>query len=239
MRAAPRARSSSLPTFIRTMADYLSIIARAVGTLDPNTAPARRRLYERARVALLSEMQSADPPFQRSEIMAAQMALEAVIETVEGDQPPREMVPSEPVETGHPDESVRLAPIATALPVECVATPVAASGPVPRPRVPAAGRPANRTAPSLHLVPVPGRNTFGDPARATPSMSRNISRRVVERGSRKCSNVRLSRRTTTSRTSPPGGRGAAACRRSSSRARAWPRRQAWNGVTPPHFAGVR
>jgi hypothetical protein len=144
MRAAPRPRSSSLPTSIRTMADYLSIIARAVGTLDPNTAPARRRLYERARIALMSEMQSADPPFQRSEIMAAQMALEAAIETIEGDQPPREMVPSEPVETGHPDERVRLAPIATAPPVESVATPVAAATPVPRPRVPAAGRPANQ-----------------------------------------------------------------------------------------------
>jgi hypothetical protein len=135
------------------MADYLSIIARAVGTLDPNTAPARRRLFERARAALVSEMQSADPPFQRSEIMAAQMALEAAIAEVEDDRQPRERVPSEPIVTEHPDESVRSAPVATAPPVESVAIPVAAARPVPRGRVPAAGpanqndtKPAPRTA---------------------------------------------------------------------------------------------
>jgi hypothetical protein len=126
------------------MADYLSIIARAVGTLEPNTAPARRRLYERARVALRSEMQGADPPFQRSEITAAQMALEAAIEKVEGQQP-RDRVPSEPAAMEHPAESVRWAPIATAPPVESVrAPPVAVARPGPRRRVPAASQPANQ-----------------------------------------------------------------------------------------------
>jgi hypothetical protein len=70
------------------MADYYSILARAVRGLDPNTSSARRRLYRRARSALISEMQNAEPPIARSEIMVAQMALEAAIEEVETDAGP-------------------------------------------------------------------------------------------------------------------------------------------------------
>jgi hypothetical protein len=62
------------------MADYYSIVAKAVGALDLNTEKARRRLYDRARAALLSEMHSAYPRFHRSEIAAAKMALEMAIE---------------------------------------------------------------------------------------------------------------------------------------------------------------
>jgi hypothetical protein len=65
------------------MADYHSILAGAVRGLDPNTPAARRRLYERARSALISEMESADPPIPRSEIIIAQMALDTAIAQVE------------------------------------------------------------------------------------------------------------------------------------------------------------
>jgi hypothetical protein len=67
------------------MADYYSILATAVRRLYPNTPAARRRLYDRARSALLSEMQRADPPIARSEIMVAQMALDTAILRVEAD----------------------------------------------------------------------------------------------------------------------------------------------------------
>jgi hypothetical protein len=67
------------------MADYYSILAKAVGGLNPNTPAARRRLYDRARSALLSEMQKADPPIARSEIVGAQMALDTAIGQVEAD----------------------------------------------------------------------------------------------------------------------------------------------------------
>jgi hypothetical protein len=65
------------------VADYHLIIEKAVSALDLNTEKARRRLYERARAALRSEMHGAYPPFRRSEIAAAEMALETAIETVE------------------------------------------------------------------------------------------------------------------------------------------------------------
>ena len=67
------------------MADYYSILVRAVSSLDPNTPAARRRLYDRACSALLSEMQNAYPPIARSEIMVAQMALDTAIGQVEAD----------------------------------------------------------------------------------------------------------------------------------------------------------
>jgi hypothetical protein len=67
------------------MADYYSIIAKAVSALDLNTEKARLRLYERARTALRSEMHCAYPPFHRSEIAAAEMSLEMAIEAVEAE----------------------------------------------------------------------------------------------------------------------------------------------------------
>jgi hypothetical protein len=67
------------------MADYYSVIAKAVSALDLNTGKARLRLYERARTAIRSEMHSAYPPFHRSEIAAAEMSLEMAIEAVEAE----------------------------------------------------------------------------------------------------------------------------------------------------------
>ena len=67
------------------MADYRSIIAKAVSALDLNTEKARRRLYERARTAFRSKMHSAYPPFHRSEIATEEMALEMAIEAVEAE----------------------------------------------------------------------------------------------------------------------------------------------------------
>jgi hypothetical protein len=65
------------------MADYHSIIAKAVRALDPNTGDARRRLYDRARGALLGEMRSAELALDQADILAARMALEEAIGKVE------------------------------------------------------------------------------------------------------------------------------------------------------------
>jgi hypothetical protein len=77
--------SLSLRTLINAMTDYQSIIAKAVSTLDPNTDETRRRLYERARLAVIAEMHKAEPALDRSDIMAAQMSLELAIGEVEVD----------------------------------------------------------------------------------------------------------------------------------------------------------
>ena len=70
------------PTSVPGMDDYHTIIAKAVSALHPNTGDTRRRLYERARAALLAELRSAD----HSDIMAAQMLLELAIGEVEAGQ---------------------------------------------------------------------------------------------------------------------------------------------------------
>ena len=67
------------------MADYYSLIAKAVGALDLNTVKARRRLYERARTAVRSRMHGAYPPFRRSDIAAAELSLDMAIEAVEAE----------------------------------------------------------------------------------------------------------------------------------------------------------
>jgi hypothetical protein len=65
------------------VADYHPIIANAVSTLDPNTGEARRRLYARARAAILAEIRRAYPPLDQSEIMATRKSLEDAIGKIE------------------------------------------------------------------------------------------------------------------------------------------------------------
>jgi hypothetical protein len=67
------------------MPDYYSLVAKAAGALDPNTVEARREVYERARAALLSEVQKLVPTWERSEIMAEQLFLELAIGEVEAE----------------------------------------------------------------------------------------------------------------------------------------------------------
>jgi hypothetical protein len=74
-----------LPAFVPAMADYYSIIAKAVSTLHPNTECERWRLYERARSAVIQEMNGADPGFDQSDIAAAQLSLEMAIDQVESE----------------------------------------------------------------------------------------------------------------------------------------------------------
>jgi hypothetical protein len=65
------------------MADYYSILANAVSRLDPNSGMARQQLYQRARSAMISELENVYPPFRRSEIATAEIALESAIEKAE------------------------------------------------------------------------------------------------------------------------------------------------------------
>jgi hypothetical protein len=67
------------------MADYYSIIAKAVDALDGNTKDARRGLYERARAALIAEIRRADPALNQSDILIARMSLEEAIGKVEAE----------------------------------------------------------------------------------------------------------------------------------------------------------
>jgi hypothetical protein len=65
------------------MADYHSLVAKAINALGPHTEEARRQIYDRARAALLSEVHKLRPALDRSEIMTEQFYLELAIGEVE------------------------------------------------------------------------------------------------------------------------------------------------------------
>jgi hypothetical protein len=63
------------------MADYYSLLARAVSRLPSNTDEARRAIYERARTALRESSRTLE--ISEAELANAQAALEAAIRRVE------------------------------------------------------------------------------------------------------------------------------------------------------------
>ena len=65
------------------MADYYSIIARAISRLPSKTDEARYAIYERARTALQETLRTLDPPISETEIANEQAVLDAAICTVE------------------------------------------------------------------------------------------------------------------------------------------------------------
>jgi hypothetical protein len=67
------------------MADYYPLIARAVSGLDNNTGDMRRALYERARLALVNQLRSFDPPLNESDIIRELSVLEAAIQKIEAE----------------------------------------------------------------------------------------------------------------------------------------------------------
>jgi hypothetical protein len=111
---------------IRHRDGYYSIIAKAVRALDRNSGDARRRLYERARAALLAKMRSAENALDEADILVAQASLERAILKIEADAEP-----DEDAEFANAYEAIQPPP--AALPRAGV---VAAPGPPPH-------RPAN------------------------------------------------------------------------------------------------
>jgi hypothetical protein len=67
------------------MADYHSLLAKAVDALDPNTPGARQRIYDRARSAMCSTIESTVPPIHAVDVATARIALEAAITKVEAE----------------------------------------------------------------------------------------------------------------------------------------------------------
>src|SRR3984885_5628085 len=68
------------------MPDYYGLIKKAVARLDSN-APleSRRALYERARVAQITQLRSIMPPLSEAEITIEQLELEAALRKIEAD----------------------------------------------------------------------------------------------------------------------------------------------------------
>jgi hypothetical protein len=65
------------------MADYYSLIARAISCMPCNTAEARHAIYEQARTALREALSNNDPPFSETQRANEQAALDACIRVLE------------------------------------------------------------------------------------------------------------------------------------------------------------
>ena len=50
------------------MADFVSVLRRAVGNLENNTETARQAIYGKARAALRAQLEAIDPPLGPDEI---------------------------------------------------------------------------------------------------------------------------------------------------------------------------
>ena len=63
--------------------DFFTPINNAVSRLRPNTADARRAIYDQARALLLDEAHNGHPPMGVSELISEQRALEQAIQRIE------------------------------------------------------------------------------------------------------------------------------------------------------------
>jgi hypothetical protein len=105
-----------------SVADYYSLIARAVAVLDTNTAEVRRSLYARASTAQVMRLRRIYPALTEAEITVERLALEEAINTIEAetasandkDSPPLAGQPrhlgaqSAPDDTDRPDKETNI-----------------------------------------------------------------------------------------------------------------------------------
>lgn len=110
------------------MTDYLPLLSRAVANLE-NNPEGRRKVYDRARQALLAQLRAMNPPLAEAEITRERLALEEAIRRL--------------------DQQAAKVDIAAPVPATAAAGPAGA----PAPRAPAAPRTAPGAAPR---TPPPG-----------------------------------------------------------------------------------
>ncbi|MDD7911930.1 hypothetical protein PUV47_18510 [Pseudovibrio exalbescens] len=67
------------------MADYYSVLKKTINGLQENTGSARRGVYQRARSAIVKQLQNYDPPLTPSQITEEQLKLEEAIRKVEAE----------------------------------------------------------------------------------------------------------------------------------------------------------
>ncbi|MCF3933475.1 hypothetical protein L1787_08635 [Acuticoccus sp. M5D2P5] len=67
------------------MTDFYSVLQRAVASLPDGSGPQRRAVYDKARKALLKQLQSFDPPLPSADVTAQRLALEDAIRKIENE----------------------------------------------------------------------------------------------------------------------------------------------------------
>jgi hypothetical protein len=150
------------------MADYHSLLMRAVANLPNAGAPATRRaIYDRARQALLTQLRTLRPPLPESDIAREENALDAAIAQIEsglGSQAatPASVPPTQAARTPSPLPAGNGAPIAPP-PTPPVAS--ALSQPAVSQRSPAPAPPQSEPAPAASAASAAPQ---GSPSQAAP-----------------------------------------------------------------------
>jgi hypothetical protein len=65
------------------MAEYYTVLRRAIAGIDPNVPETRRAVYDKARNALIGQLKAVDPPLTTAEISRQRLELEEAIRRVE------------------------------------------------------------------------------------------------------------------------------------------------------------
>jgi hypothetical protein len=82
------------------MADYYTVLQRAVAALPENTGAGRRAIYDKARAALVRQLETIQPPLPAAEIAKQRLSLEEAVRRIEADvaraAPPRTPPPPPP-----------------------------------------------------------------------------------------------------------------------------------------------
>lgn len=162
------------------MADFHTVLKRAVSALPDKSGPNRRAVYDKARKALLKQLQSLDPPLPAQEVTQQRLALEDAIRKLEAEiaRAGRSPAPGAPISSNTPAAARTAAPAPPPRPAPPVA-PAAPSQPEPpraaptRPSFPTAPRAGaeergdQRPAPRAPTA-VPGRPDASAPTRVPP-----------------------------------------------------------------------
>jgi len=148
------------------MADYYSLLARAIAALPQSTPEARHSVYERARKALFNQLRSIQPPVAEADIDAEGRALDEAIARLEAEAAVTEAIAPAAQPAASPPLMARGAGQTSP------ARPPAAAGrsplmpskaPVKAPVRPAAGA-------SESAAPAAGRTSWFKPAKTAPAM---------------------------------------------------------------------
>ncbi len=154
------------------MADYYPLLSRAVGGLSDSSAEARRSIYERARKALVGQLQAIQPPIAEADIARETDALDEAVarieaeiagkaaaeaakapETTPSDGKPPEAPPKPDLPPPPPPRPLSAPPLPPK-PAAPIAAPPPPVAPKPVPPRPAPPKPPSAPAPAA-IPPVP------------------------------------------------------------------------------------
>ena len=146
------------------MADYYSVLSRAIESLRPNTAETRRVLYERAEQTLLAQLRALDPPASQEQIEAQTKSLTDAIARIEAEHAVSEALSMPELDIAAPEQTAQEPEAAAVEKTDTQPEPEAPKAEAPKADVPMADVPkADAGADAAADVAVTPSATSGEP----------------------------------------------------------------------------